>query len=95
MTDWLDTLDPTKVVTAIDQLAASAPEYIAKQAGGDVRFALWLHLVDRQLRRLVGVGHADLVDCTWRDWFDSELSPREAVEQASEYDELLQMAAID
>ena len=94
MTDWLDTQDAAKTADHIAKLTAAAPDYIADEADGDPRFALWLYYIDRRLRRLVGFGHADLADCPWRDWFDSECSPREAVEQASEYDELLQMVTV-
>ena len=41
-------------------------------------FTEWLRRVDQELLNRVGVATSDLADCTYRDWFEDELSPVEA-----------------
>ena len=57
----------------------------------DVEFSKFKTDVDRLLVGMVGVTSDDLPDATWRDYFDSELSPISAIECATDdywYDEL-------
>jgi hypothetical protein len=77
---WLDSKPADVVGDAIhalskDPAAADALDY----AGGDDRFALWLHLVDKRCRTVFGIGIFDLEDWTWRDAFDDGSSPKEAL----------------
>jgi hypothetical protein len=43
-------------------------------------FKEWLAKVDAILFASIGLGHRDLRDRLWRDAFEDELSPAEAVE---------------
>lgn len=43
-------------------------------------FEKWIAKVDQILGRRFGLGHNDLPDWQWWEMFDSEVSPREAVE---------------
>ena len=57
----------------------------------DVKFNEFKKDVDRLLVGMVGLSSDDLPDATWRDYFDSELSPISAIECATDdywYDEL-------
>ncbi|AGR46505.1 hypothetical protein ODIN_91 [Mycobacterium phage Odin] len=45
-------------------------------------FKQWINAVDRILWAKIGLAHDDIADQTWHDWFDSEMSPREAVREA-------------
>ena len=47
-------------------------------------FETWMNLVDQELVKLCTLTHLDLPDQTWRDWFDEDLTPREAAEQCLE-----------
>ena len=57
----------------------------------DVKFNQFKTDVDRLLVGMVGLTSDDLTDATWRDYFDSELSPIDAILCAVDdywYDEL-------
>lgn len=41
-------------------------------------FRKWLDACDDIITASLGVGREDLIDCTWRDWFDAGLTPDEA-----------------
>lgn len=85
MADWLDTQNPVKVAEVIERDGA----VLCERYGTDnPRFALWLALVDRHLTRLIGLGHRDIEDWSWRDAFDAETSPREAARTALEDSDL-------
>lgn len=88
MADFLDTLDAEAVLKATDDLRTHHPDLI-EQAGGNVRLALYLKLVDRTLVRLVGVMHRDLADFSWADAFESGTRPRDAAMEALEADDVL------
>lgn len=79
MADWLDTQDPTKVADIIDR---DGEKLMKRYNTGNVRFALWLSLVDRRMSNSVGVTHRDISDWTWADAFEDEMSPREAAREA-------------
>jgi hypothetical protein len=87
---WLDTKPPEKVDAAIERLRArrGGHYYIDEYADGDERFGLWLALVDQYLGKALTIGFTDLADWGWRDSFDAGDSPREAVLQALEADDL-------
>lgn len=91
MSDWLDGQNPEKVLAALDRLrsTSSGARYITEVAGGDVRFAVWLKLIDGNLVRRVGLTHRDLEDHCWRDLFDDGLSPKDALEEALAEDDLI------
>jgi hypothetical protein len=86
---WLDSKPVEEVVAAEHSLRASevGERYIMDYAGGDVRFGVWLRLVDARLGKSLGIGHRDLSDWTWRDAFDDGLSPKEAAVAALEADD--------
>lgn len=90
-TDYLSTLEPVKVQTAIKKLQStpSGQEYIKTNAQGNVRFALWLRLVDVWIGRRIGLTHRDVADWTWRDAYDEGLSPGTAATEALRTDQLL------
>jgi hypothetical protein len=79
---WLDTRPREMVDSAVETLSRQddprATELIERDAGGDVRFALWLALVDKRLRNAVGVGRNDLADWAYRDSYDAGDSPAAA-----------------
>jgi hypothetical protein len=83
MSTYIDTLDPQKVLAATDEFRENRADLI-EQAGGDVRFALYLYLVDRVMCRKIGLGHRDLADYTWRDAYENGTTPREAASDALE-----------
>jgi hypothetical protein len=41
-------------------------------------FQQWLEHVDDEISAICGLSHNDLGDQCWHDWFDDELSPKEA-----------------
>ena len=49
-------------------------------------FDAWMAEVDAALLALTGeiTSHLDIADQPWRDWFNDELSPEEAAEEALE-----------
>lgn len=52
-------------------------------------FQDWLKGVDVALGLVIGLGHRDIADQTWRDWFDNGLDPHEAAQLALENEGLL------
>lgn len=54
--------------------------------GGDTAFAAWLQLVDDCIMDQLGVGVFDLTDYMWRDAYDDERSPADAVDDFIEAD---------
>lgn len=78
---WLDTKPPEAVAAAVEQLAQAQgahAESIRDYAGGDLRFGLWLQLVDKRCASVIGLGVFDLEDWRWRDAYDGGDSPKEA-----------------
>lgn len=51
---------------------------------GEREYQDWLKKVDRIMGIKVGLSYNDLADQNWRDWFDDDMSPEEAVEEALE-----------
>ena len=47
-------------------------------------FDAWLARVDAHISRLSGLGHEDVADQPWYDWWEDGLSPAEAAENALE-----------
>jgi len=86
MTTWLDNQEADRVEAQIDQMRQHRPALIQAQRG-DERFALWLHLVDRRVRRQTLVGAGDLVDWPSRESYESGDSPSQAAKLAIENDE--------
>ena len=52
-------------------------------------FVEWLDAVDAHLRRRIGLGHRDLADQSWHDWFEDGLEPAEAAQQVLEEEDLV------
>jgi hypothetical protein len=46
-------------------------------------FEQWLREVDALLVASIGLDHESLPDVGWWDWWDSELTPAEAIAEAS------------
>ena len=46
------------------------------------KFDNFMRRVDVVLSSKLGVGHGDLSDCCWRDYFDDGLTPADACESA-------------
>lgn len=51
---------------------------------GDMLFNKWMAEANGHVLRLTGVSIYELPDCTFRDWFDDGVSPKEAAEYALE-----------
>ncbi len=71
----------SKIIPVAEMFAADHRDKV-EQVNGDVYFALWLHLVDIQLIRLLGVSYLDMPDLDWRGWYESDLGPKEALHDA-------------
>jgi hypothetical protein len=79
---WFDGL-PRPRRDRLQQLLDHPRSREAKQyAGGDVGFACWLVVANAACVRGVGVGLFDLADMPWREWYDSEFTPRAALQMA-------------
>lgn len=48
------------------------------------KFAQWLKEVDGVIGGICGLGHNDIADQTWYDWFADGYSPEEAAQEALE-----------
>lgn len=90
MTTHIDTLDPQQVVSSIDAMRQSdhGRFYIDQVAGGDERFALYLLLIDKKMRLLLGVTHRDTEDAPWRAMYDDGMCPADAIREALSRDDL-------
>jgi len=78
---WLDTKPADVVADAVAQLASAedaGAESIRSYAGEDLRFGVWLHLVDKRCRTILGLSIFDLEDWNWRDAYAGGSSPKEA-----------------
>lgn len=85
MNAWLASKDATQVADIIGRIETRAPERI-EHAAGDRYFAVWLAFVDRGIaRHLGGLSHRDMPDWTWRDAYDSDAAPAEAVSDALDH----------
>lgn len=42
------------------------------------QFKKWMKNVDGRIEELCGLSHRDLADQPFRDWFEDEVTPREA-----------------
>jgi len=49
-----------------------------------VTFAQWLDKVDGFLEDCYGLGHRDLPDALWNDWFEDGLTPEQAFQEYCE-----------
>jgi hypothetical protein len=52
--------------------------------GNDSTFEEWMRYVDQEIGEVCGLGHRDLPDANYRDWFDDEMTPHEAALEALE-----------
>lgn len=41
----------------------------------DAAFDTWLARIDGHLAKVCGMGHDDLPDCPYRDWFEAGVTP--------------------
>jgi hypothetical protein len=77
---WFDTLESTKQAQGIALLNNTpAGREALQKANGDHAFALFLAAADWHARKRLGLSIWDLADYTWRDAFDDELTPIEAL----------------
>lgn len=53
-----------------------------------MNFEQWFAKVDTLMKRKFGFGADDFPDQTWRDWYDSEMTPLEAVYEAIANEEI-------
>jgi hypothetical protein len=44
----------------------------------------WIKKVDRHIEKVCGLGHDDLVDQPYREWWEDEMHPSEAARYALE-----------
>ncbi len=72
---WIDNLPGPKLAEVVDKHGAALME---RHHTDDVYFAIWLHTVDRAVRRRVLLGIDDLEDWGYRDAYDAGESPAEA-----------------
>ena len=54
-------------------------------ADGDETFAVYLILCNKHMIRRVGLGINDVEDYVWRDSFDADIKPADAVQAALDY----------
>ena len=47
-------------------------------------FEQWKSAVDRAIGAICGLSSDDLADCTYRDWYDSDVTPSDAAQLALE-----------
>jgi hypothetical protein len=47
-------------------------------------FKAWMNAVDAAIGQACGLSSDDLADCTYRDWYDSGVSPSDAAQLALE-----------
>lgn len=50
----------------------------------DQGFNVWMDSVNAAMTRLVGVGHEDIADQPWHDWYDAGYDPEDAADMALE-----------
>lgn len=86
MSTFIDTLDQNKVAKILEDLTERRP-YLVDEASGDLRFALYLYMVDAVMIRRIGLSHNDLADYLWRDTYDNGTTPQEAVQECLENDD--------
>ncbi|MEV6925502.1 hypothetical protein AB0M46_13530 [Dactylosporangium sp. NPDC051485] len=78
---WIDTLTEDKQQQLFALLDSRGAEHL-KYADNDRKFAAWLYMADYGCRRRAGVSIFDLADFCWRDQYDDEADPREALRAA-------------
>lgn len=86
-----------KVLAAMDKMRDTdfGQKYMAQNAPADPGFAVWLMIIDRDLRKQLQVSHRDLSDWNWRDAYDNGTSPQDAAKQALADDDLYGMTFED
>jgi hypothetical protein len=47
-------------------------------------FEQWKRQVDNAIGQACGLSSDDLADCTYRDWYDSDVTPNDAAQMALE-----------
>ena len=88
--NWMDENIDEDFKIFDDYFCFTKREKEALMSAEDVKFNQFKKDVDRLLVGMIGLSSDDLTDATWRDYFDSELSPVEAIQCAAEdywYDE--------
>jgi hypothetical protein len=84
---WLESKPADAIGPAMQLLADSEdPRAVAVRdyCGGDLRFGLWLYLVDKRCRTVFGLSVFDLEDFGWRDAYDDGSSPKAALHEFCE-----------
>ncbi|WP_367139320.1 hypothetical protein [Saccharothrix sp. HUAS TT1] len=77
---WVDNLADEQR-DQVAEVFATLPENdsLRRYAGDDVDFGIWLLVVDGACRRRLTVGIFDLPDRLWRDWYDDDMTPVQAL----------------
>lgn len=55
----------------------------------------WLKAVDQYLEAEIGLGHQDLPDQLWRDWYEDGLDPMDAATEALDSEGYYDFAFVD
>jgi hypothetical protein len=78
---FIDTIPENQKTRILANFDALGAEHLA-YARGDRDFAVWLYIADRGCRSRTGVSIFDLADFCWRDQYDDDATPKEAVREA-------------
>lgn len=76
---YIDTLRESGHAQRVEEHLAKVPDAWIEWAGGDREFALWLIYCDKRVTRAVGLGLRDMEDWLWRDAYDNNVTPANAV----------------
>lgn len=80
MNSWIEELGDdirTKIAGKYDALPEN--DSVRSYARDDVDFGTWLMVVNGACYRRIGFGIFDLPDKSWRDWYEDEMTPGEAL----------------
>ncbi len=48
----------------------------------EISFEAWMRAVDKEIDGLCGMSSADLPDVCYQDWYDDEVTPKQAAKRA-------------
>ena len=80
---WFAQRDPIKLEAALNAFTTDQPQWI-RQHNNDAYFALWMWLVNTQVRRLCGFTIYDLPDWRFHDAYTEGYSPAQAARELIE-----------
>ena len=82
MNAWIKSLPADKVKAWLNKNGENACKV---HHTDDPQFALWLHYLDRAVKRRVVLGYRDLEDWDYWSAYDGDMSPTEAAVEALTY----------